>query len=67
MTITCPRSPEAHTAFRRVVTVEGPTIALLDSHGDVLQYEDCGTFRTIRSTSDIRCASCGSKPSITIA
>ncbi len=65
MTITCPRST-VHTVFKRVVTVQGPTFALLDRHGDVLQYEDCGTFRQIHSTSDVRCASCGEKPVINI-
>jgi len=65
MTISCPRN-QAHDLFKRVVTVQGPTNALLDRSGDVIQYEDCGSFRQIHSSSDVRCASCGEKPVIRI-
>jgi hypothetical protein len=65
MTITCPRS-EAHISFRRVVTVQGPTFAILDQHGDVLRYDDCCTFRQVHSTSDVSCALCGEKPVIRV-
>lgn len=65
MTITCPRN-QAHDLFKRIVTVQGPTNALLDRNGDVIQYEDCGSFRQIHSSTDVRCASCGEKPVIKI-
>ena len=65
MNLCCPRE-KAHRTFKRVVVVEGPTYALLDEHGDVLQYNDCGMFRMIRSTSDIRCAACHAKPTIQV-
>jgi hypothetical protein len=66
MTLSCPRKPREHDLFKRVVTVQGPTIAMLDEHGDVLKYEDCNSFRQIHSSSDVRCASCGEKPVINI-
>lgn len=65
MKLRCQRD-KAHKVFTRVVVVQGPTRALLDEHGDVLQYEDCGTFRQIKSTSDVRCAVDGTKPVISI-
>jgi LSD1 subclass zinc finger protein len=65
MTLTCPRN-SAHRVFERRVLVEGPTFATLDEHGDVLHYQDCRTFRLIRSTSDVRCAVCDTRPTISI-
>ena len=65
MKLYCPRSKE-HKVFKRAVEVQGPTFALLDEHGDVMQYQDCGTFRLLRGTSDIRCAADGFKPVINI-
>lgn len=65
MQITCPRY-QAHKVFKREVVVQGPTHALLDQAGDVIQYADCGTFRVVKSTSDVRCAECGTKPVINI-
>ena len=63
MTLTCPRA-ETHRVFQRDIEVEGPTVALLDQHGDVVEYKDCQSFRMVRSTTNVRCAFCGEKPTI---
>lgn len=65
MTLTCPRSPEHHQ-FKRLIQVEGPTYAVIDQNADILSFVHCDEFRVVRSTSEIKCASCGAKPQVTI-